>query len=141
MDTRALALNPQASQTLILFVFIYLIHFQIPYTSHCILISYIYVVENITLLEFTLSTQYLQSCYKTSNRNVTLCYIVRTIEYRFGKLTMTKLDLPNSSYRKLGSETKTTNSCSKCIDARRNQQDHKTVGYSSSEKISCKCGS
>ena len=54
---------------------------------------------------------------------------------------MTKLDLSNSSSRKLGSETKTTSSCSKCIDARRNQQDRNIVGYSSSEKISCKCGS
>ena len=140
MDTRTLTSNPQASRTLILSICIYLSHFQLPRTSHCILISYIYVAENITLSELTLSTLYLQSCYKTTNSIVTLRYTVRTTEYKFGKLTMIKLDLPNSNSCKLGSETRTTNSCGKCIDARRNQQDRNTVKYSSSEKISCKCG-
>ena len=86
-----LALNPQTNQTLILSVFIYLIHFQIPCTSHCILISYIYVVENITLPEFILPIQYLQSCYKTSNRNMILCYIVKTYKGVKGNVMRTNV--------------------------------------------------
>ena len=139
MDTRKLTSKSQANRTLILSVFIYLIRFQLPRTFHYILISYIHVAEITTLSELTLSTLYLQSCYKTRNSNVTLYYSISTTEYRSGKLTIIMLDPPNSN-NQLGSETRTISSCSKCTDVRRIQQESSAIGYSSLEKISCKGG-
>ena len=139
MDTRTLTSKSQASRTFILSVFIYLIHFQLPRTFHCILISYIHIAEITTLSKLTLSTLYLQSFYKTRNSNVTMCYSISTTVHRSRKLTIIMLDSPNSN-NQLGSETRTISSYSKCTDTRRIQQESSTIGYSSSEKISYKGG-
>ena len=139
MDKLTFTSKTQASRTLFLLAFTYLICLQLSRTFHCIVISNIHVTVTTTVFKLTLSNLYLLPCCKTRNSNENMCYSISNNVYGSVKLTIVLLD-PTKNYNQLGSETRTSSSRSRRTDASRTQQEISAIGHSSSEKLRCKGG-
>ena len=137
MDKLMFTSKTQASRTLFLLAFTYLICLQLSRTFHCIVISNIHVTVTTTMFKLTLSNLYLLPCCKTRNSNKNMCYSISNNVYGSVKLTIVLL-APTKNYNQLGSETRTSSSRSRRTDASGTQQDNSAIGLSSSEKLSCK---
>ena len=133
MDKLTLTSITQASQTLFLFAFTYLICLQLSHTFHCIVISNVHITITTTMSKLTLSNLYLLPYCKTRNSNENMCYSTSINKYGSVKLTTVLLD-PTINYNQLGRETRTPSSRSRCIDA------SSDIGLSSPEKLSYKGG-